>query len=147
MDKLYRILVIRFDYLTAKCLFPIILNWTELNKATYELEIMNKIIGELNLIPGILKVRVVHNRVGTYADLNNEFNVIIGDINYNTPNSQIKTLSVDHKIFKQLSQEDIQQGFVERFALNRMYFPVRVQDPSTFTLSDLTELPMLVIEE
>jgi hypothetical protein len=147
MDKLYRIVVIRFDYTSAKCLFPIILNWEQTTKAVYEIEIMNKIIAELETALGVTKVRVVHNRISTYEDLKNEFNGIIGDINYNTPNSQLRTLSVDLKRFKPLTPFDIENGTIEKFELHSMHFPIKVNDPSNLTLTILEQLPMLVIEE
>ena len=147
MNELYRIIVIRFDYISAKCLFPIILNWQEATKATYEIEILNKIIAELETALGVSKVRIVHNRISSYEDLKNEFNGIIGDINYNATDSQLRTLSVDLKRFKPLTDFDIENGTIEKFELHSMHFPIKVNDPTNLTLSILEQLPMLVIEE
>lgn len=147
MNKYYRIIIVRFDYLYGKCLFPIILNWSETNQATYEIEILNKIITELETALGITKVRVLHNRVGTYEDLNQEFNDVIGDINFNSGGSKISTLSVDLKRFLPLTDADIQSGTVEKFQLHRMHFPVKVIDPTNLNAALLQPLPMLVIEE
>ncbi len=147
MNKYYRIIIVKFDYITAKCLFPIILNWSETNQASYEIKILNKIIAELETALGITKVRVVHNRIGNYEDLNQEFNGIIGDINFNSTNSQISKLSVDLKKFLPLTDSDIQIGTVEKFQLQRTYFPVKVVEPTNLTLNILQALPMLVIAE
>ncbi len=147
MNKYYRIIIVRFDYLYGKCLFPIILNWSETKQAAYEIEILNKIISELQSSLGITKVRVVHNRVGTYEDLNQEFNDVIGDINFNSAGSQISTLSVDLKRFLPLTDADIQSGTVEKFHLHRMHFHVKVIDPTHLNAALLQPLPMLVIEE
>jgi hypothetical protein len=147
MNKYYRIIIVRFDYLYGKCLFPIILNWSETNQAAYEMEILEKIIAELETALGITKVRVLHNRVGTYEDLNQEFNDVIADINFNSAESKISTLSIDLKRFLPLTDADIQSGTVEKFQLHRMHFPVKVIDPTNLNAALLQPLPMLVIEE
>ncbi len=147
MNNYYRIIIVRFDYLYGKCLFPIILNWSETNQAAYEIEILDKIISELQSTLGITKVRVVHNRIGTYEDLNQEFNDVIGDINFNAAGSQICTLSVDLKRFLPLTDTDLKSGTVEKFHLHRMHFPVKVIDPTNIDMNQLLPLPMLVIEE
>lgn len=147
MNKYYRIIIVRFDYLYGKCLFPIILNWSETNQATYEMEILEKIIAELETALGITKIRVLHNRIGTYEDLNQEFNDVIGDINFNSAESKISTLSIDLKRFLPLTDADIQSGTVEKFQLHRMHFPVKVIDPTNLNAALLQPLPMLVIEE
>ena len=77
--------------------------------------------------------------------MRNEFDSIIGDINFNTEISQIKTLQVDLKVFKPLSDDEIQRLYVERFNLFRMNFPVKIFDYNQI-LTGENELPMLVIE-
>lgn len=144
---MYRLIIIRFNYLSAKCLFPIILNWQETLMAKYEIEIMNKIISELQDSLGITKVQICHNKVGYYPELQNEFDEAIGNIDYNTEVSQIKILPVDHKIFKSITDEDEFNGRVENFILNRMSFPVRVIDHDQFILETMGNLPLLIIEE
>lgn len=145
MELLFRLVVVKFEYIGTKCLFPIILNWDKIIKANFEIEIMNKIITQLESALGITNVRVVQNRVGTLSDLNDEFNTIIGDINFNSQNSQIKALQIDVKVFRPLTQEEIQQFTVEKFTLYRMNFPVKIFDFNQI-LSGENELPMLVIE-
>jgi hypothetical protein len=123
------------------------LNWSEINQAAYEIEILDKIISELQSALGITKVRLVYNRVGIYEDLNQEFNDVIGDINFNSAGSQISNLSVDLKRFLPPTDADIQIEKVEKFQLHRLHFPIKVIDPTQLSAAILQPLPMLVIEE
>ncbi|MFN4247379.1 MAG: hypothetical protein ACK4EY_06635 [Flavipsychrobacter sp.] len=141
-----RLLVIRFKYATASCLWPIIINWEDSYKAEYETETIFKIISELQETPGVTKVMLVHNRLGTYQELSDEFEEIIGSINFNTPTSQLRTLSVEQHTLQPLNDEDLRNGTYEKYNVHTFNLPVRVNDPSGFTLSTMGHLPMLAIE-
>ena len=146
MEKLYRLLVIKFDCLTAKCLFPLIINWEDTQSAAYEKNIIDKIIQELEGSLLITKVRVVHNKVDHFSALQSEFDSIIGDIDYNTEISQLRVLNVHQKTFLQLTYDDMNNGLVEKFHLTKFAFPIRVSDPEKITLQEFGIFPILVIE-
>ena len=122
MEEFKRILVISFECNGAKCLFPIILNWELRSKAEFEREIINKIILELEKGMCISKVRVAQNRIGPYSELKDEFDHIIGLINYETSSSRVMTMRTDMKEFIPLTDEEINGGLIEKFKLHTMYF-------------------------
>lgn len=147
MNQLYRLLLIRFRYLGARCDFPIIIKWGPSLEAQYEVEFINKVLEQLENSLGVENVQIINNYVGTYQNLNPAFQGMIGSINHQTPTSQIRGLKVDVKKFVELTEEDINAGYVEKFELFHANFPVRVIDHSQLVLDEIEILPLIVIEE
>jgi hypothetical protein len=147
MEKLYRIKIVKFEFISHKCLLPIILKWEIDLQAKYEYQIINKIINELQNSLGVSDVRVVHNKVDTFESIQKDFTSVFENINFNSEDSSIKNLSVNLKRFLDLDEKDFTNDIVEKFKLFKMAFPVRIIDHTKGIINNNFELPIIVIEE
>lgn len=143
---LYRLLLIKFKYLEATCLFPIIINWEASIKAKYEMEIIEKILVQIRQSLGVSDVKILINRVESLEFLQGEFDSIIGEMNDNTPTSQIRTLSIEVKKYIEYDNNDLKDSEFKSFKYHKMHFPIRVVDHSKFVLSEHNFFPVITIE-
>ena len=146
INTLYRILLVRFDYLTARCDLPIIVKWGFDIQAKKEYEFIERLVSELNQQLGITNVRISSNQIGTYDELEQIFDSIISNLNHQTSTSQLGYLNLSLRDFVELTDADVDEGVWQKFNFFDFKLPVRVIDRSTFVLNEKHILPVIIID-
>lgn len=121
----YRLLVFKFKYLGDRYYFPIIIDNDNLVKASFERNLIDKIIEELNKFSGIEELSKFFEKVDIFQNLQLDFNSIMGEIDL----KNYRTIDVQLMKAVALKLNEIDENAIMSFQIKgNMHLPIRQFD-------------------